>query len=167
MAATHDEGIVLRRLDYSETSQVLAVFTREHGQQRLIAKGIKRSTKTRVGVGIDLLELGTVVWLRRPGKEDNLGTLTEWRQREVFPHLGHEVARCYAGQYAAEVTAQLTEVHDPHPHLFDGLVRLLVELADRPVVTALASYLWLLASEIGLRPELAHCVSCLRPIEGD
>ncbi len=37
MASVKDVAIVLRRLDYSETSQVLAMLTREHGQQRLIA----------------------------------------------------------------------------------------------------------------------------------
>jgi DNA repair protein RecO (recombination protein O) len=162
-----DTAIVLRRLDYSETSQVLALLTREHGQQRVIAKGIKRSTKTRVAVGIDLLERGRVVFSRRPGKEDVLATLTEWRQEENYPHLRTDLARCYAAQYAAEVTSQLTEVHDPHPGLFTVLGELLAALRDRPPASALASYLWQLLTEIGLRPELARCMSCGRPVEGD
>ena len=54
MTAIKDEAIVLRRLDYSETSQVLAFFTRDHGPRRLIAKGVKRSTKKKFATGIDL-----------------------------------------------------------------------------------------------------------------
>ncbi len=61
MALISDRAIVLRRLDYSETSQILALFTREYGQVRVIAKGIKRSTRSRFAVGIDLLEVGQVV----------------------------------------------------------------------------------------------------------
>ena len=63
MAAVKDQAIVLRRLDYSETSQVLVFLTREHGLQRLIAKGIKRSTKKKYATGIDLLERGRLVFL--------------------------------------------------------------------------------------------------------
>lgn len=162
-----DSAIVLRRLDYSETSQVLAVFTREHGQQRLIAKGIKRSTKARVAVGIDLLELGSVVFTRRPGKEDVLATLTEWRQVDGFAHLRRDLPRCYAAQYAVEVTSQLTEVHDPHPGLFDALERLLQTLSEARPASVLAEYLWRLLTEIGLRPELSRCTGCGRSIAAD
>lgn len=167
MALVKDIAIALRRLDYSETSQVLAVLTREHGQQRLIAKGIKRSTKTRVAVGIDLLEMGRVVFTHRPGKEDNLATLTEWRQEDGFPYLRRDLVRCYAAQYAAEVTAQLTEVHDPHPALFNGLRHLLQALGVEDPLTALVEYLWLMLTEIGLRPELSRCVGCGRDVTAD
>jgi DNA repair protein RecO (recombination protein O) len=160
-----DIAIVLRRLDYSETSQILVMLTRLHGQQRVIAKGIKRSTKTRVAVGIDLLELGRLVFSRRSGKEDRLATLTEWHQEDNFPHLRRDLSRCYAAQYGAEVTSQLTEVHDPHPGLFDGLHRFLRALGPEPAAVALAGYLWLLLTEIGLRPELARCVECRRSID--
>ena len=167
MALIKDTAIVLRRLDYSETSQVLAVFTRLHGQQRLIAKGIKRGTKKRVAVGVDLLELGRVVFSQRPGKEATLSTLTEWHQEEAFAHLRRDLSRCYAAQYAAEVTSQLTEVHDPHPALFDALRRLLSELAHAAALPALVDFLWLLLKEIGLRPELSTCVNCNRRIEDE
>lgn len=167
MALIKDIAIVLRRLDYSETSQVLVVFTREHGQQRVIAKGIKRATKNRAATGIDLLELGRVVFSMRQGKEDGLATLTEWHQEDHFPHLQHSLPRCYAAQYAAEVTSQLTEVHDPHPVLFDELVRLMCKLADNDALTALVDYLWLMLKEIGLQPEMSRCVSCNRGIAGE
>jgi len=167
MAALKDDAVVLRRLDYSETSQVLAVFTREHGQQRLIAKGIKRSTKTRVAVGIDLLEAGRVVFLRKSGHEDTLGTLTEWQQTDTFPHLRTDLGRLYAAQYAADVTASLTEVHDPHPELFEAIVAFLASLKVAPTLPALSHFLWTLLDEIGLRPDLSRCMSCGRSIEDD
>ena len=87
MSLISDKAIVLRRLDYSETSQILALFTREHGQVRVIAKGIKRSTRSRFAVGIDLLELGHVVWSAREDRPQNLGILTEWKQVNAFVGL--------------------------------------------------------------------------------
>lgn len=167
MPPVHDEAIALRRLDYSETSQVLAVFCRDHGQQRVIAKGIKRSTKTRVSVGIDLLEWGDVVYSRRPGKEDTLATLIEWRQRDNFPHLRRDLAVWYAGQYAAEVTTQLTEVHDPHPDLYAALLGLLRRLGRDELLEALGDFLCDLLREIGLGPDFGRCVACGRSIAGE
>ncbi len=167
MPLLKDMAISLRRLDYSETSQVLVLFTREYGQQRVIAKGIKRSTSRRAAVGIDLLELGHVVFSVRPGKEDTLATLTEWRQEDGFPHLRTDLLRLYAAEYAAEVTSQLTEVHDPHARLFDGLLTLLASLAEAEPMTALVGYLWVLLSEIGLRPELTRCVACGHSVASD
>lgn len=167
MALIKDTAVVLRRLDYSETSQVLAVFTRQHGQQRLIAKGIKRGTKTRVAVGIDLLEMGNVVFSRRPGKEETLAPLTEWRQIETFAHLRRELARCYAAQYAAEVTSYLTEPGDPHAALFDGLAGLFAELKTAEPAAALVAFLSLMLKEIGMRPEVSRCVACGRDVRGE
>jgi DNA repair protein RecO (recombination protein O) len=132
MGLFRDDAIVLRRLDYSETSQVLLVFCRALGAQRLIARGIKRGTKTRVAVGVDLLESGTVLFSRREGGSAQLGTLTEWRQSDLHDHLRRDLACGYAAQYAAEVTAQLTEEADPHPGLFDALHELLRALEPVP-----------------------------------
>lgn len=167
MSLFSDIAVVLRRLDYSETSQVLVLLTRDHGQQRLIAKGVKRATKTRASVGIDLLEVGRLVFSRRPGKEDTLATLTEWRQEETFPHLRTDLVRNYAAQYAAEVTSHLMEVHDPHPALFDGLRHFFRALKDGPPIGLLARYLWFLLTQIGLRPELSRCMGCGRSVEKD
>ncbi|MCG8407294.1 MAG: DNA repair protein RecO [Phycisphaerales bacterium] len=167
MALIKDTAIVLRRLDYSETSQVLVLLTREHGQLRIIAKGIKRSTRNRAAVGIDLLERGRIVFSLRSGKEDGLATLTEWHQEDNYAHLQRSLPRCYAAQYSAEVTSQLTEVLDPHPMLFDGLHRLLDALADEDVLVCLVDYLWLMLKEIGLQPELSRCVSCNGDVAGE
>ncbi|MBK8269413.1 MAG: DNA repair protein RecO [Planctomycetes bacterium] len=167
MSLLKDMAVVLRRLDYSETSQVLAVFTREHGQERLIAKGIKRGTKTRVAVGVDLLELGHVVYSSNPNKAEVLGVMTEWRQIDSYPHLRADLSRLYAAQYAAEVTSQLTEPHDPHVALFDGLVELLQLLSGDDVLRMLIQYLRKLLLEIGMKPEGTVCMNCGRGVTGD
>src|SRR5690606_15014015 len=109
MASIKDEAIVLRRLDFSENSQVLAFFTREHGLQRLIAKGIKRGTKKRFATGIDLLERGSVVYWRSAGSERGLSTLSEWRQQDLYLGLRSSLRHWYAAQYAAESTAGVLE----------------------------------------------------------
>jgi DNA repair protein RecO (recombination protein O) len=164
MPLVKDEAIALRRLDYSESSQVLVFFTREHGSQRLIAKGIKRGTKQRFATGIDLLERGDVVFLSKSHAETSLGTLTEWRQSDAYLGLRDRLDRWYAAQYAAEITASMTEEADPDPELFDALAALLHDLASGPaVLPQLVAYQMALLTSAGLWPDLTRCVLCNRP----
>ena len=165
MPLIKDEAIAVRRLDYSETSQVLAFFTREHGKQRLIAKGIKRGTKARFATGIDLLERGSVVFSRRQSESRDLGTLTEWHQLDVFAALRADLRWMYAGQYAAECLDVATEDGDPSRPLYDAVVTLLGSLV-REGLPALVRFQQTLMTEIGLTPDLTRCVVCGREWSG-
>ena len=74
MPLIRDAAVVLGRIDYSESSQILVLFTREHGKVRAIAKGAKRSTKTRFAPGVDLLDIGTVIFSVRHERAEGLAT---------------------------------------------------------------------------------------------
>ncbi|GJM24478.1 MAG: hypothetical protein DHS20C16_08930 [Phycisphaerae bacterium] len=165
MAIIKDDAVILRRLDYSESSQVLAVFTRAHGKVRLIAKGIKRSTKTKFATGIDLLDIGHLTFSARHVRQEALATLTEWVQSQAGAALRDALDRLLAAQYTAFVAAELTEDWDPHPALYDGICETLRSLADggSPVSTLLTFQRCLL-QEIGSFPILDQCVGCQRPV---
>ncbi len=163
MALIQDTGVTLRRLDFSETSQVMVFFTRAHGKVRAIGKGIKRSTKTRFAVGIDLLEVGEMVLSVRQPRQEALATLTEWKQGRALAGLREKLPRLYAGQYASEITAALTEDWDPHPDLYDGLLNLLDELCGADAVAEpIVGYQCVLLQQIGSWPEFEVCVACRR-----
>jgi DNA repair protein RecO (recombination protein O) len=163
MGLFSDDAIVLRRLDYSESSQILAMLSRAHGILRLIAKGIKRGTKTRFAAAIDLLEFGHVVWSARPERDQALAILTEWKQVNGFARLRDDLSRLYAAQYAGEITCELLADADPHPHVFDALLELLdqAQSSAEPLLE-LCGYQRQLLTEIGLMPHCDGCVGCGR-----
>jgi len=163
MSLLRDQAIVLGRLDYSETSQVIVLFGHEHGKVRAIAKGIKRGTKQRFAAGIDLLEIGLVVLSVRQERQANLANVTEWKQTRSLSGLREKLFRIQAGQYVAEVTAALTEDWDPHEVLFDRLLDALGALSDaqEPLQTTVAFQRELL-TEIGSWPRFDCCVQCGR-----
>ena len=165
MNTLKDEAIVLRKLDYSESSQVLALFTRDHGKARVIAKGIKRSTRTRFAPAMDLLERGHVVLSVRTARQEALAILTEWKQTRAHSGLRDRLAWLYAAQYGSVLTAELTEDWDPHPLLFDALAELLgmLEGAKAPLVLVV-SFQRRLLEEIGLAPEFESCIGCRRAV---
>jgi DNA repair protein RecO (recombination protein O) len=167
MPLRNDQAVVLRLSEFSETSQIVTLFTRAAGQQRLIAKGLKRSTKKKVAVGLDLLEYGDVAYApARPGLD--LATLAEWVQRDAFAGLRSALSPLYAGLYAAELVAALTEPEDPHEALFDALLELLRCLADGASDAAAAGprivrFQLNLLEAIGYTPQFRLCVDCQRP----
>jgi len=161
MPLEDDDAVVLGRLDYSESSQVLVFFTRRHGKVRAIAKGVKRSTKKRFAVGIDLLELGHLVFSTRTARQSALAILTEWKPGRPLGGLRTRLDRLYAAQYAAETTGALTEDWDPHERLYEVLVDVLSSLAAADEVSShVARFQCALLHEIGSWPYLQACVSC-------
>ncbi len=163
MPPIRDEAVVLSRLDYSETSQILVLFTRRHGKIRAIAKGIKRSTKARFATGVDVLDVGTVVFSVRVERSERLATLTEWKQGRSLGGLREKLGRIQSGQYIAEITAALTEDWDPHEGLFDVLTRALEELSQtsQPLGVVVGYQLALLEA-VGSVPRFDACVLCGR-----
>jgi DNA repair protein RecO (recombination protein O) len=163
MATISDSAVVLRRLDYSETSQVIVFFTRQHGKVRAIGKGIKRGTKTRFAVGIDLLDLGQIVVSVRQERTEKLATLTEWKQTRSLFALREKLFRIQGAEYAAEITAQLTEDWDPHVELHDALVTVLDELSQADeALGPVVRYQRRLLEAIGSLPRFDACVLCGR-----
>jgi DNA repair protein RecO (recombination protein O) len=163
MNPSQDEAVVVRLTEYSETSQIVTLFSARHGLLRLIAKGARRGTKQRPSAGLDLLELGEVGFLP-PHGDAQLGTLTDWVQRRTFGGVRRELLRLYGALYAIELVASLTEEADPHPELFQALVRTLRVLASNsPAGPALPAFQSDLLWAIGYAPHLAECVDCHRP----
>jgi DNA repair protein RecO (recombination protein O) len=161
MPPLSDQAVVLRHLDYSETSQVLACLTAEHGLRRLIAKGVKRATRQKPSTTIDLLEHGHVVFLAGQHADAGLATLTEWRQIDAHLGLRGRLPAWYAGLYAAEVTLATSEEADPHPPLFAALTDVLRQLAAHaPAMPTIAAYQCALLENAGLWPDFTRCVLC-------
>ena len=162
-----DYCICLRQGDYSETSQVLTLLSERHGKHSVIAKGIKRGTRTRFATGVDVLEEGHCVW-SPPRGDAGLGTLIEWEQMATNSHLRRGLETLNAGLYAAEAAAVLTEEADPHPATFAALRETLGALgAARSVRATLASFQIAALREVGLVPRFSECVDCRRAVGAD
>ncbi len=174
MPVRTDQAVVLRLSDYSESSQIVSLFTASAGLVRLIAKGSRRGTRKRFAAGLDLLEYGEVSYAP-PRGDAGLGTLTEWVQRDAFTTLRRELRRQYGGLYAVELVSKLTEEYDPHPDLFDALLQLLRRLAADETdarqaprtaagaAAAIVRFQGALLRAIGYAPTLRHCADCGRP----
>jgi DNA repair protein RecO (recombination protein O) len=163
MALASDRCICLRKVEYSETSQILWLFSRGHGIVRVIAKGAHRRTKagaSKFDGGIDLLDSGTAVFTDDPARD--LATLTEWKLTDGHLELRRTLRGLYLALYAAELVSLLIEEHDPHAELFDRLEQTLGDLASARIEESFLTLELDALRETGYLPELLACVSCGR-----
>ena len=120
---------MLRTTDWSETSRIATLWTREFGKVCALAKGGRR-LKSNFETALDLLTVCRIVLLRK--SSGSLDLLTEAQVVRRFPRLRSDLAALYAAYYVAELLADWTEEYDPHPVLFDEALETLDALGGRP-----------------------------------
>src|SRR3954453_12308952 len=161
MPLSSDRCTCLRKVEFSETSQILTLFGRNHGLMKVIAKGAHRTTKagaSKFGGGIDLLDVGEAVFTL--DLEKQMGTLTEWKLQEGHLDLRRNLRAMYLAQYAAELVSFLIEEHDPHSDLYDRLEQTVADLATPRQEEAFLAFELDLLRETGYLAEMAACVQC-------
>jgi DNA repair protein RecO (recombination protein O) len=146
----NEAAFVLHRYDWSETSLILDVFTREHGRFALAAKGVKRPTSSFRPVLLPLQPLA--ITYTGEGDVRSLKA-AEWVGGHVMP-TGEAL---FSGYYLNELLMRLLARDDPYPMLFDvyaATVRLLASGESQTLQWALRGFELLLLRELGLLPAL-------------
>ncbi len=162
MPAEKTTAIVLRVVDFSETSCVVTMFTREFGKITALAKGARRR-KNPFEAALDLLALCRIVFLRKTSGAMDL--LTEAKLERRFRCGERDLNRLYVGYYIVELLIALTDQGDPHPDVFDLAVEAITQF-DQPNGGAKDIRQRLLMFELGLLTRLGHqpiftkCASC-------
>jgi DNA repair protein RecO (recombination protein O) len=165
MAAEKATALVVRTTDWSETSRIVTLWTRELGRVRALAKGGRR-LKSNFDSALDLLTVCSIVLLRK--SSGSLDLLTEAQVVRRFPRLRTDLAALYSAYYIAELLADWTEDYDPHPIVFDGALAALESLgANGGPATGLrlARFELVLLRELGYSPALDRCAVCSRDLD--
>jgi DNA repair protein RecO (recombination protein O) len=117
MPSEKSRAIVLKVVDFSESSSIVTLFTEDFGKVGALAKGAKRPKGPFEGA-LDLLALVRIVFLHK--SSESLDLLTEAKLERRFRSAQRDLARLYAGYYVAELLAELTDSGDPHRQLFQA-----------------------------------------------
>jgi DNA repair protein RecO (recombination protein O) len=151
-------ALVLKVIEFSETSAIATLFTREFGRISGMAKGARRP-KGPFEHALDLLGQCRIVFLRK--SSGALDLLTEAKLERRFRPRGRDLASLYAGYYVAELLLELTHDYDPYPELYDQAVETLARLAGGQAVAATVLRFELAALRaLGHVPALSQCAEC-------
>ena len=155
-----DKAVCLRSVDYSETSQVVTLFTKDSGKLSAIAKGSKRPKSSFDGP-IEMFSFGDIVY--SASRSAKLATLTEFNQKRGFLNLRKNIVALNCAYFGAELLEAFTEEQDRHTELFDAFLQFLTDTADadnRDVLGLLILFQLTLLAEVGMKPILAKCANC-------
>ncbi|HUO52807.1 MAG TPA: DNA repair protein RecO [Gemmatimonadaceae bacterium] len=165
MPLVETPAIVLHAFDYSETSRILRLATRDAGLQSVIARGARRG-KSRFGSAVDLFAQGNAELHLREGRD--LQTLAAFDVTVARPALADDLERFTGASAIAELLLRFAAADEAHPQLYDLLAAQLDRIAAAPPERATESALaaaWLLLAELGFAPALAACAACDAPLD--
>lgn len=159
-------AFVLHQWDWSETSLILDLFTREHGRVAAVAKGAKRPYSQLRPVLMPFQRLLVLTSRPKSASADEGADILLLRTAE-YAGAGAAMppARLVPGFYLNELLMKLLARGDPHTVLFDAYADALLALADAPDEAPLRAFELQLLRETGVLPELGRVTSTQRPVQ--
>ncbi|MFT7619901.1 MAG: DNA repair protein RecO [Planctomycetota bacterium] len=157
-------GLVLRRFDYGDTSQICHMLTPAEGRISVLGKGIKKPNAYLKGP-FDLFQVAKITFRKRSGSD--LSLLQKYEPITGFSLLRTKLSNLLAAFYLIEVLYEGVREEDPNPMAFEVIVRALGALEEN---TAAASRGIVIATELvllesfGFGMALDHCTQCERKV---
>ncbi|MFT3856786.1 MAG: DNA repair protein RecO [Aquabacterium sp.] len=146
-------AFVLHSHDWSESSLILDLFTRDHGRVVAVAKGAKRPYSQLRPVLMPFQRL-TVAFGAKRAQEAEVWLLrqAEWAGGPAWPGG----AALLPGFYLNELLMRMMVRHDPHPDLFDAYAQVLQAMGDPALLqAALRAFELILLRLLGHLPDLS------------
>lgn len=158
------EAIILKKLDYGDTSKIAIVFTEKYGKITCILKGA-RSPKSKTGSLIDSFNHVEIVFYKKKTREIQIIT-----QADLIKHYTKIIDDLEKLKYASAIIELIDSIllHDePHELLFKGTVRIfdLISESNRPDELFLKYFLFFL-KEIGYDLNIENCDHCGAKLRG-
>jgi DNA repair protein RecO (recombination protein O) len=166
MSLIKTPAIVLKSLNWKESSKIITVHTRELGKIALIAKGARRLKQRYSGVleSINLVEV--VFYFSSKRQIQVLGSVS---LENGFKQIKNDLEKTSYTYSILELISILIPAGSPDPVFFDFVKTLLLnlELAQGAKIIFLY-FLLKISSYLGFRPEFDSCTKCSKQIvEGD
>ena len=155
------QGVVLRRRDLGETDRIVTIFTREHGKQRVVAKGTRRPG-SRLAGHLEPYMLTNILVAR--GR--SLDIISQAECVSPYSALRQDENAIAAAGLCSELIDSLTAEDQPHPQVFELLLSTLGLLEeDADPRRAVLVFEFALLANLGYRPEVQRCTACSQDLE--
>ena len=164
MAIVTTSGILLRSMNYSETSKILRVFTSDYGLTSVIAKGIRRK-KISGGQGLELFSQGEITFYEK--KSGSLHLFKEFSLHKTGRTLGENILRFTAASILGEIVL-VQGTNEKNRNVYEQLrigLDSMEKSPERLIITNLLKKAWILVATLGYQPEIAHCIHCGKKLE--
>lgn len=159
------EAVVLRGVDFSETSRVVTLLTPARGKLAVMAKGVRRKNSA-LAHPLGAFNLVEAVYGWKEGRE--VHPLFEVSLVDSFAGIRAHPEKPFFAALPVEMAYKAAQENEPGGELYDALVAGLLGLAawTGDVRTHAAWQLWRLIRAAGFEPELEQCLESGEALAG-
>jgi DNA repair protein RecO (recombination protein O) len=153
------QAIVLRKIDFGETSRIAQFYTEDYGKISAIIKGA-RSPKSKIGSLVDTMNLLQLVLYKKETREVQLVSQVDLIKQ--YAGIRDNYEKYISASAIIELLSNMTWENEHSKKLFEGTVRiftLLDSTDDNPKILFTKYFLFFL-KEIGYEFQLRHCNVC-------
>ena len=159
MSQERTEGVVLRGVDFSETSRIVTFLTPGRGRLACIAKGVRRKNSPAAAV-LDTFNRVELVYYWKDGRA--VQTLAEAALLDGFGDIKKDLAKGAFVAFPLEIASKVAHEDEPSEELYAALVRGMESLGPWPG-EARTHACWQalrLLCAAGFEPSLDACCVC-------
>jgi len=163
MAINKTEGIVLKTMDYRETSMIATLFSKNYGKVKGVLKGIRTDHK-KFGSNLDKFSLNEFVYYQY--SKSDLHLISQCDLKQYYFLIRKDYKRNLAANYMLELVNSIMQSEQPNKRIYKLMLNFLSDLENVKDIDKLVHIFQiktLLYS--GFRPHLDSCVNCQRKIK--
>ncbi|PCJ65387.1 MAG: DNA repair protein RecO [Candidatus Hydrogenedentota bacterium] len=162
----HTEAIVLKGVDFSETSRIVTLITPDRGKMACMAKGVKRPKSPMAGV-LDTFNRIDLVYTWKDTRQ--VQTLIEANVANGYAGIKGDLDKSSYGAFLLELALVVVHDNEPSEDFYIELIQALNQLDDwTGEVAVFGAWATLrLLSAAGFAPMLSTCSTCDKAIEAN
>lgn len=149
------EGIVIKEIDYKETSKILTIFTKDDGIIGVIARGCKRPKSNLLSV-TSKFSYGEF----HLNYKENLSTLIEVDIINTLKNIKTDITKISYITYITELVTQVYK-HEKNSNIYELYINSVLKINEGYDPQIITNILELkLLQYLGIKPILDSCASC-------
>ncbi len=156
------EAIVLKTMDYRNTSMIATFFTKDFGKVRGVLKGIRKDPK-KFGSHLDKFTVNDIVYYQH--RNSDLHLISQCDLTEFYFAIRNDLKRTMAANYALELIDKIMPVEEKNVKVYGLLKKYFKTLEDVGDVNKLVHILQIKIILLsGFKPYLDACLQCKKKI---
>ena len=157
------QAIVLRRINFGDSSKIATFYSEDFGKISAIIKGA-RSSKSKTGFLIDTTNLLQIVLYKKDTREIQI--VGDVDLIKSYTHIWDDFEKFKYASAILELLTNLTLENENNKKLFDGTVKIfsLLDGTGDNSKLLFAKYFLFFLKEIGYELQIQNCNICRKPL---
>ncbi len=152
-------GLVLSKLEFQESSNIVRIYTKDFGKLSFIIKGA-RSSRKKSGNIIDALNHIEFIFYRKESRD--IQVISDASLINFFSNVKSNYESLIYSSAIIELIDKLVHESEPHERLFRGVVKILELINANPTKGGMyfVKFLFFFVDELGYKIETDNCSQC-------